>query len=50
MGTIKLMHAKLHRFSVTEANHHYVGSITIDQEAPGEGRDSAFRRSGNCQH
>ncbi|MBC6478915.1 MAG: aspartate 1-decarboxylase [Hormoscilla sp. GM7CHS1pb] len=32
MGTIKLMHAKLHRVRVTEANRHYVGSITIDQE------------------
>ncbi|MBO1346686.1 MAG: aspartate 1-decarboxylase [Hormoscilla sp. GUM202] len=32
MGTIKLMHAKLHRLRVTEANRHYVGSITIDQE------------------
>ena len=25
------MHAKLHRVCVTEANRHYVGSITIDQ-------------------
>ncbi|MBO3460930.1 aspartate 1-decarboxylase [Aetokthonos hydrillicola Thurmond2011] len=32
MATIKLMHAKLHRVRVTEANPHYVGSITIDQE------------------
>ncbi|MGB7274924.1 MAG: aspartate 1-decarboxylase [Geitlerinemataceae cyanobacterium] len=32
MGTIKLMHAKLHRVRVTEANRHYVGSITIDRE------------------
>ncbi|MBC6420427.1 MAG: aspartate 1-decarboxylase [Hormoscilla sp. SP12CHS1] len=32
MVTIKLMHAKLHRIRVTEANRHYVGSITIDQE------------------
>jgi len=32
MGTIKLMHAKLHRVRVTEANLHYVGSITIDRE------------------
>ncbi|MBC6419428.1 MAG: aspartate 1-decarboxylase [Prochloron sp. SP5CPC1] len=31
MGTIKLMHAKLHRVCVTEANRHYVGSITIDR-------------------
>jgi aspartate 1-decarboxylase len=26
------MHAKLHRVRVTEANRHYVGSITIDRE------------------
>lgn len=26
------MHAKLHRFKVTEANVNYVGSITIDQD------------------
>ncbi|NES23759.1 MAG: aspartate 1-decarboxylase, partial [Symploca sp. SIO3E6] len=32
MGTIKLMHAKLHRVRVTEARRDYVGSITIDQE------------------
>lgn len=32
MGTIRLMHAKLHRVRVTEANVDYVGSITIDQE------------------
>ncbi|MEA5469993.1 aspartate 1-decarboxylase [Spirulina sp. 06S082] len=32
MGTIKLMHAKLHRVRVTEAKRHYVGSITIDRE------------------
>lgn len=32
MGTIKLMHAKLHRVRVTEANLNYVGSITIDPE------------------
>ncbi len=30
MGTIKLMHAKLHRVKVTEANIDYVGSITVD--------------------
>ena len=30
MGTIRLMHAKLHRVQVTEANIDYVGSITID--------------------
>lgn len=30
MGTIRLMHAKLHRVRVTEANVDYVGSITID--------------------
>lgn len=32
MGTIRLMHAKLHRVRVTEANVDYIGSITIDQE------------------
>lgn len=32
MGTIRLMHAKLHRVRVTEANVDYVGSITIDPE------------------
>jgi len=32
MKTIKLMHAKLHRVRVTEANVNYVGSITIDPE------------------
>ena len=32
MATIKLMHAKLHRVTVTEANVNYVGSITIDSE------------------
>ncbi len=32
MGTIKLMHAKLHRVRVTEANLNYVGSISIDPE------------------
>lgn len=31
MATIKLMHAKLHQVRVTEANRHYMGSITIDQ-------------------
>lgn len=31
MGTIKLMHAKLHQVRVTEANVNYIGSITIDQ-------------------
>ena len=31
MGTIRLMHAKLHRVQVTEANVNYVGSITIDK-------------------
>ena len=30
MTQIKLMHAKLHRITVTEANVNYVGSITID--------------------
>lgn len=29
---IKLMHAKLHRVTVTEANVNYVGSITIDRD------------------
>ncbi len=32
MGTIRLMHAKLHRVKVTEANLDYVGSISIDPE------------------
>ncbi|MBE9222460.1 aspartate 1-decarboxylase [Cyanobacterium stanieri LEGE 03274] len=32
MKTIKLMHGKLHRVRVTEANVNYVGSITIDPE------------------
>ena len=32
MGTIRLMHAKLHRVRVTEANLNYVGSISIDPE------------------
>ncbi|MGY6530911.1 MAG: aspartate 1-decarboxylase [Cyanobacterium sp.] len=32
MKTIKLMHAKLHRVRVTEANVNYVGSITIDPD------------------
>lgn len=31
MSKIKLMHAKLHRVRVTEANIEYVGSITIDK-------------------
>ena len=31
MTQIKLMHAKLHRVRVTEANVNYVGSITIDK-------------------
>lgn len=31
MSQIKLMHAKLHRVRVTEANIEYVGSITIDK-------------------
>ena len=30
MGTIRLMHAKLHRVKVTQANINYVGSITVD--------------------
>ncbi|GAB4532802.1 MAG: aspartate 1-decarboxylase [Pleurocapsa sp.] len=29
---IRLMHAKLHRVRVTEANVNYVGSITIDRD------------------
>ena len=32
MTQIKLMHAKLHRVTVTEANVNYVGSITIDND------------------
>ncbi|WP_036487777.1 aspartate 1-decarboxylase [Myxosarcina sp. GI1] len=32
MGQIKLMHAKLHRVRVTEANLDYIGSITIDRD------------------
>jgi len=32
MATIRLMHAKLHRVTVTDAKRDYVGSITIDQE------------------
>ncbi|TVQ42870.1 MAG: aspartate 1-decarboxylase [Gloeocapsa sp. DLM2.Bin57] len=32
MGKIRLMHAKLHRVKVTEANVNYIGSITIDVE------------------
>jgi aspartate 1-decarboxylase len=32
MTQIKLMHAKLHRVTVTEANVNYVGSIAIDQD------------------
>ncbi|ELR97998.1 aspartate 1-decarboxylase [Gloeocapsa sp. PCC 73106] len=32
MGKIRLMHAKLHRVRVTEANVNYVGSITIDEQ------------------
>jgi len=31
MGTIRLMHAKLHRVRVTETNVDYIGSITIDR-------------------
>ena len=30
MSNLKLMHAKLHRFTVTGANLDYVGSITVD--------------------
>ena len=30
MGTIRLMHAKLHRVCVTQADLNYMGSITID--------------------
>ncbi|MGH7998437.1 MAG: aspartate 1-decarboxylase, partial [Brasilonema sp.] len=32
MGTIKLLHAKLHRVKVTEAKLDYVGSVTIDSD------------------
>lgn len=32
MAKIRLMHAKLHRVRVTEANVNYMGSITIDQD------------------
>ena len=32
MAKIRLMHAKLHRVRVTEANVDYIGSITIDPE------------------
>lgn len=32
MGIIRLMHGKLHRVKVTEANVNYVGSITIDED------------------
>lgn len=32
MSKIRLMHAKLHRVRVTEANVDYIGSITIDQQ------------------
>ena len=32
MGQIRLMHAKLHRVTVTEANVDYVGSIGIDKD------------------
>lgn len=32
MATIRLMHAKIHRVRVTEANVNYIGSITIDSE------------------
>ena len=32
MGQIRLMHAKLHRVTVTEANVDYIGSIGIDKD------------------
>ena len=32
MVRIRLMHAKLHRVRVTDANVNYVGSVTIDSE------------------
>jgi len=32
MSKIRLMHAKLHRVRVTEANVEYMGSVTIDRE------------------
>ena len=31
-ATIRLMHAKLHRVTVTEANVNYIGSITVDKD------------------
>lgn len=30
--TIEMMHAKLHRAKVTDANLNYIGSITIDED------------------
>ena len=30
--TIEMMHAKIHRAKVTDANLNYVGSITIDED------------------
>jgi aspartate 1-decarboxylase len=32
MKNIRLMHAKLHRVTVTDANVNYIGSITIDED------------------
>ncbi|MEM1367359.1 MAG: aspartate 1-decarboxylase [Cyanobacteria bacterium P01_H01_bin.15] len=32
MGTVRLIHAKLHRVRVTSTNVDYVGSLTIDPE------------------
>lgn len=32
MKNIRLMHAKLHRVKVTEANVNYIGSISIDED------------------
>ena len=32
MSNVKIMSAKLHRFTVTEAKRDYVGSITIDED------------------
>ena len=32
MGQIRLMHGKLHRVTVTEANVNYIGSIGIDKD------------------
>jgi aspartate 1-decarboxylase len=49
MSIIKLMHAKLHRVTVTEAKRDYVGSVTIDFRLARKGRNVTFRRSRNRQ-